>query len=57
MPPRAAHFFSALFSPSTGEFFANHSAGLLPLGCDRESGEQVREGIGRIDRKSPFVQK
>ena len=30
-----------------GEFFANNSAGLMSLGCDRESGEQVR---GEQDR-------
>lgn len=39
---------TAPFAECSGEFFANQSAGLMSLGCDRASGEQVRgEGVAK----------
>lgn len=46
-------FFLLLVSFSdTGEFFANNSAGVISLGCDRESGEQVIQVIYRRPHSS-----
>lgn len=39
----------------SGEFFANNTAGIIPLGCDRESGELVRQNLAtEVDRRDYY---